>query len=131
MYLFVYGTLKRGHGNHRVLGDAKYIEDASMSGKMYSMGGFPGMIESDGLCDSVFGEIYEIEDRHLPGLDSLEGYNKNNPEYSMYIRKELPYYSTRHGEDGFNYTSIRGNAFVYIWNDDVRGRELIEDGTWR
>tara|TARA_Y100000593_G_scaffold34043_1_gene66841 strand:+ start:4077 stop:5348 length:1272 start_codon:yes stop_codon:yes gene_type:complete len=36
--VFVYGTLKQGHGNHRLVKGAKSIQPAIMSGRLYSNG---------------------------------------------------------------------------------------------
>ena len=127
--LFVYGTLKRGFSNHRLLEECKFVEEGCMSGVMYSLGGFPGMVVSDGLCDTVHGEVYEVTD--FTRLDQLEGYYAHAPERSLYLRDKQPYFSTRKDKNGFSFISIRESIYVYIFNRSTEGLELIKDGVWR
>jgi gamma-glutamylcyclotransferase (GGCT)/AIG2-like uncharacterized protein YtfP len=121
MKLFVYGTLKRGHHNHRLLEKAQYISHAELWGyQMYSLGGFPGIKPSDG---HVHGEVYEVED--LTRLDRLEGYDEERDD-GMYLRREV--IIRRPAKDG-SYEDDK--AYAYVWNLDVIGRPLIKDGVWR
>jgi gamma-glutamylcyclotransferase (GGCT)/AIG2-like uncharacterized protein YtfP len=75
MRVFVYGTLKQGYGNNRLLSKAKFI----MFGH-----GFPVVFKDDG-GHKIIGEIYDIGDngKILADLDALEG------EGAMYDRKEV------------------------------------------
>ena len=130
MYLFVYGTLKKGHGNHRVLGDAEYIGDAELWGyRMFTLGGFPGISPSEGKSFSVvIGEVYKIEDRHLPNLDGLEGYYPENHS-GMYLREKVNIHY-KHDDNRDEETEV----FVYVWNRDVPPEDSdrwIKDGVWR
>lgn len=80
--VFVYGTLKQGHGNHHVLGPhAKLIGEAETCGtyRMYSVG-FPVIME-DGDGYPVVGELYDVPPKQLVYLDQLEG------EGRMYHRR--------------------------------------------
>lgn len=86
MKVFVYGTLKRGYGNHRLLEGKTLIGEGITEGK-YQMvsGGFPIIMASDdGL--PVKGEVYDItgDQECLTNLDRLEG------EGVMYDRKDVP-----------------------------------------
>jgi len=86
--VFVYGTLKNGHGNNRILSTASYIGDASTSNK-FALGdaGVPYAFPLDvvkekdlieHLCHPIRGELYRINDIDTAiDLDSLEGY----PDY--------------------------------------------------
>ena len=69
----VYGSLKQTFGNHSVLGDAPLLTVGITMPifKMISLGGFPGLV--DGI-DSVWVEVYEVDDEGLQQLDWLEGY---------------------------------------------------------
>lgn len=82
--VFVYGTLKMGHGNNCVLGPhARFIAQAETCGhyRMYTVG-FPVIIEDgDGL--KVRGELYEVPGGQIRALDRLEG------EGRMYDRKVI------------------------------------------
>jgi gamma-glutamylaminecyclotransferase len=76
-YVFVYGTLKKGLGNHGVLGNAVYIDEAVTNSREFTMfdGGFPfvsdSFFENNG---SIVGELYETHNPEiLANLDRLEG----------------------------------------------------------
>lgn len=87
MKVFVYGTLKRGYGNHRILerSDVIFIGNAKTHGTFDMINsGFPVLVPNDnGL--PVKGEVYDIGDNKevLARLDSLEG------EGVMYDRREI------------------------------------------
>ncbi len=72
----VYGSLRAGLGNHRVLGDSPRQEDGIIKDqfRMVSLGGFPGLLE-DGQATDVVVEVYEVETSATARrLDALEGY---------------------------------------------------------
>src|SRR5262249_3632646 len=73
--VFVYGTLKRGNYNHRLLQefDAKFIGEAQTENR-YAMRShhFPVIFE-DNCGLPVAGEIYHVNDDCLARLDQLEG----------------------------------------------------------
>lgn len=120
MYLLVYGTLKRGFHNHRLMEGAEYIGESNVPGYiMYSLGGFPGVVHGKG---HITGELYKITKDHLPRLDRLEGFDeKLKPEYCMYLREKVRIMS----EVG------TWNAFIYVYSGKVDRNRLIEDGVWR
>jgi len=70
--LFVYGTLKKGHRNHHVLGpEARFIGDAIVDGMTMHKGpGFPYAVFKDN--SEIKGEVYELP--NLVACDRLEGY---------------------------------------------------------
>lgn len=75
--LFVYGTLKKGHSNHKLILNARKIADGYTVKTLLMMesGEFPVVFEqgnSFAAMLSVAGELYEIEDRMLVTLDRLE-----------------------------------------------------------
>lgn len=77
MLVAVYGTLKRGYGNHRLLEHAEYLGDDMISGyKLYyssGPGSFPVAVPSED--SKIHVEVFSIGDceRTLRNLDSLEG----------------------------------------------------------
>jgi gamma-glutamylcyclotransferase (GGCT)/AIG2-like uncharacterized protein YtfP len=84
--LFVYGTLKKGHLNHKLLVDGRKISDGHTikTFLMMNAGEFPVVFErGDGVAAvlPITGELYEIEDRMLAALDQLEDLGR------MYDRK--------------------------------------------
>jgi gamma-glutamylaminecyclotransferase len=83
--VFVYGTLKRGYGNNRLLADAQFLSVAWTRRKFRMLDvGFPVLRpyeDQDYYKASVEGELYECDDRTLEALDRLES------EGRMYDRK--------------------------------------------
>jgi gamma-glutamylcyclotransferase (GGCT)/AIG2-like uncharacterized protein YtfP len=71
--VFVYGSLKKGYGNHCILGDSTFIGDHVTDEKytMLSMGAFPCV--DDGGTTPIHGEVYAVTDEILNNLDLLEG----------------------------------------------------------
>jgi gamma-glutamylcyclotransferase (GGCT)/AIG2-like uncharacterized protein YtfP len=71
--VFVYGTLKRGHGNHALLerGRARYLGRDRIEGSMHSLGAFPAVTLA--AAGTVHGELYEVSPETLRRLDRLEG----------------------------------------------------------
>jgi gamma-glutamylcyclotransferase (GGCT)/AIG2-like uncharacterized protein YtfP len=83
----VYGSLKKGFGNHRLLTNAEYLGVDKIDGwDMYGLGGFPGIVAGEG---SIHIEVYKVDDEEMARLDMLEGYP------SFYDRKQV---STQHGD---------------------------------
>lgn len=72
--VFVYGSLKRGFTNHRVIGyDARFIATTctvSRKFKMVSLGPFPAVYPNGKWA--IEGELYEVDDITLESLDLLE-----------------------------------------------------------
>ena len=74
--VFVYGTLKTGHGNHGVIeGNSKYVGDAHV-GNGYSLHdighGFPYMVKGSG--SGCFGELFKVNEKAIERMDMLEGH---------------------------------------------------------
>ncbi|MBX3190747.1 MAG: gamma-glutamylcyclotransferase [Labilithrix sp.] len=73
--VFVYGTLMRGHANHRVLvalgarfvGEAVTIERF----RLIDLGPYPALVRGDGV--HAHGELFAIAPEKLPELDAFEG----------------------------------------------------------
>lgn len=106
MLVFVYGTLKRGYGNNRLLVNSAFVREGTIRGKQLFQAGFPVMTE--GLPnDVVHGEIWDIsgenQDATLRALDRLES------EGFMYDREVVT------TEDG-------AKVNTYIGNDDYWNR---------
>ena len=86
-FLFVYGSLKKGFDNHKLLDKyAKRVGKASTVGKfaMYedSFGNYPYLVKEP--ITKVMGELYEIKRKEL--LDKIDDF-EGAPEY--YQRKEI------------------------------------------
>lgn len=73
MKVFVYGTLKNGYGNNRLLSNSTFVSNHIVAGyKLYNVG-FPVAIPDEN--SSVEGEVWDIGDSTstLASLDRLEG----------------------------------------------------------
>ena len=116
--VFVYGTLKQGHGNHKYYlmdNNAVQFRGDHVTNPNYTMvhlGGFPGVLDTGNTA--ITGEIYSITNTVFARLDRLEGYP------SMYTRKEIetPY----------------GNAWIYIYNTnrpESFNEFIVESGVWK
>lgn len=114
--VFVYGTLKRGHGNHRVMipSGGEYLGDHVTKPvyNMFTNSSYPAITK--GGTTPITGEVYLVED--MTPLDRLEGYP------NFYNREEIdtPY----------------GKAWVYFIPDDrymndASGWDAVPSGKWR
>jgi gamma-glutamylcyclotransferase (GGCT)/AIG2-like uncharacterized protein YtfP len=113
MKLFVYGTLRQGANNPCENYGGKYVYTTTISGAvLYDLGSFPGLkLTLDGPTTLVVGDVYEVDQSIIERLDQYEGYRPDNPENSLYIRRELP------------------DFYVYEFNDKWEGT-LIPGGDW-
>lgn len=126
MHVFVYGTLKAGHGNNVLLHDSKLVGTAHTKHefRMFTAGGFPVVCDTDVKSISahqVSGELYEITPDVLARLDRLEGYP------TMYDRQET--------EVDVQDTGIYQTAWMYVGASDYWGFDRmqpcrIEGGRW-
>lgn len=124
MKVFVYGTLKRGYGNHRLLEKATLVGKAVTDVKFDMIaGGFPVVFESDtGL--PVSGEVYQVDAETLKRLDGLEG------EGVMYLRKEVPVsLAGDHDRSRSVVAMYIGNPQYWSWPRDNHNDRFTKDGT--
>jgi gamma-glutamylcyclotransferase (GGCT)/AIG2-like uncharacterized protein YtfP len=72
--VFVYGTLKRGGANHRLLEGQAFAGPAQTAAGyvLYDLDGYPGMVADAGAPEGVSGEVWSVDDDCLAGLDVLE-----------------------------------------------------------
>lgn len=73
--LAVYGSLRAGMGNNRLIEHAKLLstEKVSLPFDMIDMGAFPGLIKSEEVND-IDVEIYEVDMPTYQRVERLEGY---------------------------------------------------------
>jgi len=117
--IFVYGTLLKGLERSYVLDDSELIGDAVAGGvQLYDLGYYPGIKRSDG---AVIGELYDVDDITLKTLDTIEGFDSNNINNSLYHRSEIRIIAPS--------TTIP--VFSYLYNLQVDDKMLIEDGDYR
>ncbi|MGP4842956.1 gamma-glutamylcyclotransferase family protein [Marinobacter sp. 1Y8] len=111
----VYGSLKRGYNNHRLLRGARFVgNDRLACLTLYDLGSYPGakLEPSRG----VVVELYRVNEAGIRKLDLLEDYRPSDPARGLYDRRQL---NTRFGP-----------AWVYLFNRPVKGRRRIVRGSW-
>ena len=93
-YVLVYGSLRERMENHRLIervGKNLIKNDIIIPGyNMKDMGAFPGIIKGN---NKIVCELYKTTEECIEGpFDMLEGYNKEDPKRSFYLRKliDLP-----------------------------------------
>ena len=91
--VFVYGSLRRGGAGAMSIRfpDAKFIAEAKVSGSLYDLGAYPGLLlnESKSL---VTGEVYEVDDETLNQLDDFEAsshYRRKGVEIPLCGQRKL------------------------------------------
>ena len=112
--VFVYGTLKKGFSNHRLLAGSEYLGTAQTVEKyaMYSTG--TPIVLKDEAVSPIHGELYRVNEATLVALDSLEGH----PDW--YRREEISIFVD--GEQG----RYQETAWLYF-SLDRRGT-LVPEG---
>jgi gamma-glutamylcyclotransferase (GGCT)/AIG2-like uncharacterized protein YtfP len=112
--LFVYGTLKgrTARRRHPLLRKAKFVTGASISGELYDLGEYPGLVRPSRVAGQVRGELFEIPEdgaaRVLRALDRYEGSEfvrrrvyvtlsngKRRAAWAYLLRKKPPRSATR------------------------------------
>lgn len=109
--VFVYGSLKRGFGNHQQLDTSEYLGNHITDPKwtMVSLGGFPAVVPVGDT--EIKGEVYRVDDKTLRGLDYLEGFPR------FYQKATIP---TKYGE-----------ATMYIMEDRrITEDNVVPEGVW-
>ncbi len=111
--VFVYGSLRRGQGNHGLLDGARFAGEAETLPRwaMLDLGAFPGVVPG---CDRVRGEVYDVDAATLAALDRLEGHPR------FYRRRPVEL------ADG-----TRAAMYVLTRPDHYLDRPQIAGGDWR
>ncbi len=89
--LFVYGTLRKGFPLHSLLRklSVRYMGKGKIQGHLYSLGEFPGAVQSSSSNEEIVGEVYELlkGKRQLEELDRVEEFYPDRPEESLFVRQ--------------------------------------------
>lgn len=118
MYVFVYGTLKRGERAAFMMSECVYKGEFFIDGSIYDLGHFPGI--KLGGPNVVIGEVYELpsdeatKTRIIERLDTYEGVPR------LYQRKQVWAYG-----DG---ETIQVGTYEYV--PDVVEEWRISSGRW-
>lgn len=119
VYLFVYGSLKKGFENEHILEKAKYISKAITVRKfaMYESkgGGYPYLLKDKPL-NHIHGELYKIARKDLlKKIDLFEG----SPDYYTRESIEVQTRSTRFS------TNKRAFTYFYVDKKDHKKKQPI------
>lgn len=112
----VYGSLRKGMGNHPLLdnNDSVHLSTERISGfEMYQYGGsyFPFIRHGDG---EITVEVYAVDSGVLRRLDMLEGYTQDG---NGFYNRELVQTS-------------KGQAYIYFIDQDPGRNVRVQHGDW-
>lgn len=121
--LFVYGTLltdfKHPEGE-KLRATARLIGAGSVSGKLYDIGEYPGLVIGKEEGIAVLGEVYDLTGctDHWVNLDAYEGIeDSDTPEYT----REKVLVTT---------TTATLTCWTYIYQGSVQELKLIKGGDY-
>lgn len=122
----VYGSLKKGFGNHRLLEGSTFVGRSSTPGTMYSLGGFPGVRLGGDNETSIAVEVYEVNDATLQRLDMLEGYDERRDKDDNFYNRETVKLNKLDGEP------TEMDVYIYELSQSYRTNNLrlVESGVW-
>lgn len=121
--VFVYGTLRQGgvRAMPNLFPASIFIGKATVRGWLYDLGAYPGLV-LDEMGTVVIGEVYAVTAEILDELDEIEGYQRDNPAASDYLRR-LVAVSLGEGR----------TARCWVYECNPRGfacRTVIPSGDW-
>lgn len=72
----VYGSLRKGLHNYRLLEDSNLVstEVVNIPWRMVSLGGFPGLVPSEGENHDITIEVFEVDNTTYQRVEYLESY---------------------------------------------------------
>jgi gamma-glutamylcyclotransferase (GGCT)/AIG2-like uncharacterized protein YtfP len=122
--LFVYGTLRRRsrHPMARQLAErADYRGAATIAGRLYDLGRYPGLLEPAAAGDVVQGDLYELGDdpATLQAMDAYENLESPRPAF---FERQL---ATVRCADGRSC-----EAWVYYFRGIVRDEQRVASGCY-
>lgn len=119
-YLFVYGTLRPqlAHGEAKsLIAELEIIGSATVQGKLYDFGAYPGVINEKGI---VYGDLLRITNsEQLISLDAYEECTGCSPLFTRSITTAQ---------------SCEGNsiaAWIYLFCGQTKSGVLIASGDYR
>jgi gamma-glutamylcyclotransferase (GGCT)/AIG2-like uncharacterized protein YtfP len=119
-FVFVYGTLKINQSNSLSFDkDRIFVDKAVISGKLYDLFFYPVLKKGN---DKIYGELHQYKNIEsvLKRMDEIEGFDKENPKESLFIREKIKIFLDKK----------EINVYCYYYNDDVNGCEQITSGEW-
>jgi gamma-glutamylcyclotransferase (GGCT)/AIG2-like uncharacterized protein YtfP len=122
----VYGTLRRGQRNHRLLDGAQFLGTGFVTGALFDVPRtpfreypYPALVEASGGRVAV--EVYRLaSDEMLATLDALELYDPADEASSEYLRRMVPV---------FGCSVSHAYAYLYHGAPEELG-DQISTGDW-
>lgn len=113
----VYGTLRRGEGNHYLIRNGNYLGSINTepSFTMYDNGGFPFVFNAGNTSITV--EIFEIDSNTLKNVYSLEGYSGIRNHHTNWY-------------DTVDIKTPWGDAEMFICKRE-KNLKVIQSGDWK
>ena len=117
-HLFVYGTLKPGHGNYRrIESHVHSARPGTIQGILIDCGAFPALLHGEGI---VKGMVLKVDAEALRITDFIEGYHPDSG-HSLYTRDEVQV----NLDDG---ETIAAWTYFYANPDHIHDRPRLEVG---
>lgn len=113
--VFVYGSLREGGAWSMSIRfpESKFVADAKVSGNLYDLGHYPGLLLHESNS-TVVGEVYEVDEPLLRQLDEFEA-------TSNYLRKQVE----------ITIEAQRRLCWTYVPDPDFYSfNSLIASGDW-
>ena len=125
-HLFVYGTLSPRHAPPEIAATVRRLRPvgpASVRGRLFDLGEYPGAVLSRNSRSVVRGEVFELpgDAQTLSSLDNYEGFEPGKPGSSLFVRRMW----TVVMDDG---TRLR--CWVYVYNGDTRRAQPVRSGRY-
>ncbi len=126
-YLFIYGTLLPEYAPGEIAGTVNRLSclgEASVPGRLYDLGEYPGAVLDPSAKTKIFGRVYELPDEAdtLRALDSHEEFYPNDLGKSLFVRKRATV--TLNNSESLP-------CWVYVYNRDIGGAKLLADGSYK
>jgi gamma-glutamylcyclotransferase (GGCT)/AIG2-like uncharacterized protein YtfP len=125
-YLFLYGTLLSHEGGReisKVLKRLKRVGSATIQGRLYDLGEYPGAKLSQSARRSIKGEVFELpnDSTVLKSLDKYEEFDRADRKNSLFVRAR----TVAHLPHGRQLKS-----WVYVYNRKPGRAPLILSGDY-
>ncbi|MDQ1638128.1 MAG: hypothetical protein QOF62_1467 [Pyrinomonadaceae bacterium] len=125
-YLFLYGTLIEPEPPEEITPLVKRlprIGTASIPGRLYDLGDYPGAVVDASANTSIHGELVELpeDETVLDSLDKYEEFDPDNPKQSLFVRRKV------------NARLVNGenvDAWMYVYNKQPGDAPIIPGGTY-
>lgn len=115
MYLFCYGSLKKGRHNHGYLADSTFVGNFITSDAFsLIVSDLPFLVRRRSRLGGIRGEVYKVSPDDIRRLDALEGH----PDY--YQRELITVYNEENNEALEVYAYIYPDVFNKHFNHKYR-----------